>query len=99
MKIVFSEAAETDLEEIGDYIAQDNACRALTFVRELRVRAQDISSMPQAFPRVPRYEHLGIRRRQYGNYLIFCRVDEARISIIRILHGAPDYEAPLFAME
>ena len=99
MKIIFSNAAETDLEEIGDYIAKDNARRALTFVRELRVTAQDIGSMPRAFPLVPRYEHHGIRRRPYGNYLIFYRVDEARISIIRILHGARDYEALLFPVQ
>ena len=62
-EVVFSKAAETDLESIGDHIAKDNARRALTFVRELQAKAQDIGRLPRAFPLVPRYEHHGIRRR------------------------------------
>ena len=36
MTVVFSPVAETDLEEIGDYVALDNPRRAVTFVREIR---------------------------------------------------------------
>jgi toxin ParE1/3/4 len=36
MQLVFSGGAEHDLEEIGDYIAQDNPSRAVTFIREMR---------------------------------------------------------------
>ena len=52
--------------------------------------------MPSAFPLVPRYEHRGIRLRVSGNYLIFYRVEVDRVVIVRILHGARDYEAVLF---
>ncbi len=38
----------------------------------------------------------GIRRRSYGDYLIFYRIDDEQISIVHILHGARDYEALLF---
>ena len=51
---------------------------------------------PRAYPLVPRYEHFGIRRRPFGRYLIFYRVNEDAIEIIHILHGARDYEAILF---
>jgi plasmid stabilization system protein ParE len=54
-----------------------------------------LGDMPQAFPLVSRYEHLGIRRRVYRDYLIFYRIDVDRVSIVRILHGAQDYEALL----
>ena len=37
-----------------------------------------------------------IRRRVHGNYLIFYKVARDRIAVIRILHGAMDYEAHLF---
>ncbi|MFF0950878.1 type II toxin-antitoxin system RelE/ParE family toxin [Rhizobium leguminosarum] len=46
---------------------------------------------------VPRYEHTGIRRRPYGNYLIFYRVGEDRIEILHILNGAQDFESILFS--
>ena len=99
MKVVFSEAAEADLEEIGDYIAKDSARRAVTFVRELRGRAQELGRMPRAFPLMPRYEHHGIRCRPHGNYLIFYRAEDDRVSIVHVLHGARDYEALLFPVD
>jgi toxin ParE1/3/4 len=49
-----------------------------------------------AIPLVPRYEHLGIRRRPFGNYLIFYRIGADAIEVVHILHGARDYEPLLF---
>lgn len=43
-----------------------------------------------------RYERHGIRRRVHGNYLIFYRVETAKVVIVHILHGAIDYGAILF---
>ena len=96
MRVVFSDAAKADLTEIGDYIARDNPRRALAFVRGLRAAALQLSVMPNAFPLVPGSRHHGIRRRVIGRYLIFYRVDADRIAILRVLHGARDYERLLF---
>lgn len=52
--------------------------------------------MPEAFSFVPRFERRGVRRRVYGNYLIFYQVEEARLVILHVLHGARDYGAILF---
>ncbi|ENZ94836.1 type II toxin-antitoxin system RelE/ParE family toxin [Xanthomonas fragariae] len=54
MIVQLSADAEDDLERIGDYIAQDNPHRALSFVRELREKCMELASTPQAFPLVPR---------------------------------------------
>jgi toxin ParE1/3/4 len=94
-----SAAAEADLESIGNWIAEENPNRAVTFVRELRERCHGLVDMPRAFPLVPRFEHTGIRRRRYGSYLIFYRVDAAAIEIVRIIHGAREYETILFPEE
>ncbi len=51
--------------------------------------------MPSSFPLVPRYERKGIRRRVHGAYQIFYRVDGEPVYVIRVLHGARDYEALL----
>ncbi len=53
--------------------------------------------MPSAFPLVPRYEQHGIRRRPYGRYLIFYRIEDDRVSILHFLRGAIDYEPLLFS--
>jgi plasmid stabilization system protein ParE len=65
-------------------------------VREPQAKAHDVGNMPRAFPLVPRYRHYGIHRRPYGEYLISYRIEDSRISFVRILHGARDYEALLF---
>jgi plasmid stabilization system protein ParE len=96
MIVELTAAAEADLEAIGDYIAQDNPVRALSFVRELSRSCLELADMPEAWPVIPRYEHHGVRRRVHGRYLIFYRVAEGRITILHVLNGAMDVEAILF---
>ena len=38
MALLFSPLAALDLASIGDYIAQDNPMRALTFVEEIKAQ-------------------------------------------------------------
>ncbi|HZC15718.1 MAG TPA: type II toxin-antitoxin system RelE/ParE family toxin [Caulobacteraceae bacterium] len=96
MKVVLTRSAEADPEAIVDWIAKDSPRRALTFIRELRTRCMALGEHPRAFPLVPRYETHGIRRRVYGNYLIFYRIEETQVTILHVLHGARDYEPLLF---
>jgi toxin ParE1/3/4 len=88
--------AEGDLERIGDYIARDNPARAISFIRELRMRCLELADFPRSFPLVPRYEQHRVRHRVHGNYLIFYRVEETRVTVIHVLHGAMDYAGILF---
>jgi toxin ParE1/3/4 len=97
--VVISDAAEVELEAIGDWIAEANPTRALSFVMELRRRCEALSDVPRGFPLVPRYQHLGIRRRPYGDYLIFYRILNDTVEILYVLHGACDYEPILFPNE
>lgn len=96
MIVEITAAAEADLEAIGDYIARDNPVRAASFVRKLYQCCLDLTDMPEAWPVVPRYAALGIRRRVHGRYLIFYRLNPERITILHILNGAMDVDAVLF---
>lgn len=96
MKVVLAEEALSDLEQIADYIARDNPPRARSFVAELLGKARQLGDLPHGFPLVPRYAHLGVRRRAHRNYLIFYRAEPDRVLVIHILHSAQDYEALLF---
>ena len=96
MTVRLTLAAETDLEAIGDWIARDNPPRALTFVAELREACMTLAHLPEGYALVPRYENEGIRRRVYGNYLIFYRINVDDIDVLHILHGARDYELVIF---
>lgn len=99
MIVVITGAAEDDLERIGDYIAPHNPARAVSLVRELRERCEALVDLPRSYPLVPRYEATGIRRRPYGNYLIFYRIAGDRIEVVHVLHGAMNYETILFPDE
>ncbi|WP_136686205.1 type II toxin-antitoxin system RelE/ParE family toxin [Falsirhodobacter xinxiangensis] len=96
MIVEFTSAAEADLDSIGAYIARDNPARALSFVRELIQSCLELSNLPEAWPVVPRYQRLGIRRRVHGRYLIFYRIMQERIVIVHVLNGAIDVDVILF---
>ena len=96
MIVEFSDEAESDLEQIADYIAKDSPRRALSFVQELRGKCEALAATPKGFPLVPRYEQHGIRRGVHGSYLIFYRVEGEQIVIVHVLHGAMDYAPILF---
>jgi toxin ParE1/3/4 len=99
MIVVITAAAESDLESIADWIAEDNPARALTFIAELRRRCETLVDAPKGYALVPRYEALGIHRRPYRDYLIFYRVTGETIEVLHVLHGARDYEVILFPEE
>jgi plasmid stabilization system protein ParE len=50
-----------------------------------------VGTAPIAYALVPRYESIGIRRRIHGNYIIFYKIHQAQVFVLRILHGARDY--------
>ncbi|PUA41365.1 plasmid stabilization protein [Pseudomonas protegens] len=96
MIVRLTNEAEYDLEQVADYITQDNPQRAQLFMLELRDKCLALASTPLVFPLVPRYERFGILRCVHGNYLIFYRVEPDHVVIIHILHGAMDYAEILF---
>lgn len=96
MRVVWSRAALADLEAIRDHIAADSPDRAVSFVWEITEAGAAIGDMPKAFPLVPRLEHRGVRRRLFGAYLIFYRINEGRVEVLHVTHGARDYVRHLF---
>jgi toxin ParE1/3/4 len=89
IRVIFSPEADTDLEQIADYIAADNPVRAVTFVEELKRKALNTRFAPQAYPRrddLPGELRMAVHR----PYNILFRVSKERIEIARIVHGARD---------
>lgn len=90
MKLLFAEAAEHDLEAIGDYIARDHPTRALSFVEELREACRVLILFPRRFPSLPGNDGTDRRQRVYGRYLITYQVEDDRIVILRVTHSASE---------
>ena len=92
MHVAISPLAERDLETIGDYIAEDNPSRAVSFIAELRTQCATIVKAPQAYRVRPELGE-GIRSCANGNYVIFFTATKAELTIVRVLHGAMDIPA------
>lgn len=89
MRLLLTPLAEQDLEEIGDYIAQDNPTRALSFVQELQAQCQKICLNPAGYRRRPELSS-DVRSCAHGHYVIFFEATDEAVTIIRVLHGARD---------
>jgi len=89
MKLRLSPLAEHDIENIGDYIAQDNPRRAVSFTEELYQQCLSISESPDIYRERP---ELGekIRACSYGRYLIVYSIHDIEVRIERVLHGSRD---------
>ncbi len=90
-RISFTALAEADLEGIGDYIAQDNPRRALTFLAELRAQCAKISSSPLGYRARPELAE-NLRPCAHGRYVIFFQPHETGVLIVRVRHGAQDVQ-------
>jgi toxin ParE1/3/4 len=99
MKVRFTPEVDSDLRNIGDYIAADSPTRALSFVAELREQSGQIGAMPHGFPAIGERGGFTYRRHRHGSYLICYRVREGEVEVVRVLHGARDYERLLFGSD
>ncbi len=84
--------AETDLDEIWLYIAQDNPDNADAFLDKIEECCQALAQFP--FIGTNRDELMsGLRSLSVGNYLIFYLPIEDGIDVVRVLHGMRDIDA------
>lgn len=89
MRLLLTSLAEQDLEEIGDYIAQDNPARAVSFILELQAQCRKICLNPAGYRRRPELS-TDVRSCAHGSYVIFFEASQEAVTIIRVLHGARD---------
>jgi len=81
--------AYQQIEEICDYIAQDDPIRAISFGDELLAEAESLSHDPYR-GRPYQSEGTGLRLLSHGNYLMFYKVFEESqvIELWSVWHGA-----------
>jgi toxin ParE1/3/4 len=85
----FSDHAEIDLIEIGDFIATDSAVNARRFVADLEKYCLILAAHP-LLGRARDDLLPGLRSLPYHRYLIFYRALHSGVEIVRVLHGARD---------
>lgn len=92
-EIIWTAEAETWLQDIYNYIAQDSAEAAIKVVQGIFERAQQLSAFPQSGQRYRIEQDGDIRILLYGHYRIAYQIrNDNRIIILGVFHGALDLE-------
>ena len=78
-----------DLDDIWDFIAQDDPDAADRFIETLHETCSLIFSMPRAGRYRPELAR-GLRSFSHGAYVIFYVIEGDILTIVRIIHGSRD---------
>jgi len=89
-RLVISPLAETDLNDILDYIAQDKPEAALRWVEKIRSTCEFIAENPEIGERRPEFRTGQFRSTLVGNYVVLYRPASEGVEIARVLHGSRD---------
>ena len=89
MRIEVSSLVEGDLDEIADYIAQDNPRWALSFLREIREQILALGRRPLRF-RVRTELEEDARVALVGRYGILFRIRHDAVRVERVVYVAHD---------
>ncbi|HEY9044571.1 MAG TPA: type II toxin-antitoxin system RelE/ParE family toxin [Ohtaekwangia sp.] len=88
VKIVWTDAAITDLKSIHSYIARDSKTHADRFINKLISKVDQLEIHPNSGRVVPEFNKDAIRELIEGSYRIIYTLAPDHISIIRIHHSS-----------
>ncbi len=85
----FTPEAIDDLRAILEHIARDSPQAAVRVVDSLEEHCKELVRFPE-MGRCRKELADGLRSLPSGSYMIFYRVAQGRVEVIRVLHGARD---------
>jgi toxin ParE1/3/4 len=95
-RIFFTPAAEKDMRTAWRHVAQHDVNAADRLFDALDGRAKALKQFPERG--VPRDDlSQGMRMLVEGKYLIFYRVEESAVRVLRVLYGPRELEGVLFS--
>ena len=97
-RVRITRAAERDLEEAWEFIAQDSPEEAEKFIRRLEEHIDTLERFPERCPLIAENEILGTRYRHfvYGNYRSVFRIAGKTVYVLRVIHGSRLLDTSMF---
>ncbi|MCM2357649.1 MAG: type II toxin-antitoxin system RelE/ParE family toxin [Geobacteraceae bacterium] len=92
MKIEWAEPALLDLEGIRDYIRKDSEYYARRFVEKIVAAVEKLAKFPGIGRHVPEADDETIRELIFRDYRIMYRLEQRRVLVLTVIHGARDLE-------
>lgn len=89
-QVRITRTAQEDIEEIWNFIAQDDPIESEKFLLQLEDQVKTLEYFPKRCPLIPENEILQTRYRHllYGNYRTVFRISGKTVYVLRIVHGA-----------
>ena len=94
-KVLWTEAAVRDLEDIVGYIAADSPLNAARILGRMRDKAKSLETVPRRGRIVPDLAHFGLplwRELIVGPYRTIYRIEEERVYVLAVLDSRRDLE-------
>ena len=92
MKVVWTEKALRDLDEIAEWIAQDNPAAAVRFAAELLARGNSLNRLSKRGRIVSDFGDAETRELLHRDYRIVYRIENKTVEILTVFHGAKEPE-------
>lgn len=92
LRIVLSAAARADLLDLWAYVAADDQRTADTMLDRVLEVAQKLAEWPEMGRERPELRP-DIRSSAVGSHILFYRVQQETLELVRIVHGRRDIDA------
>lgn len=99
-RVIWTEVATSDLEEIVSYIALDSKSNARKILARIRGKAKSLRSFPERGRFVPEFLQFGLRTWReliVGPYRIFYRIVYKKVLVSAVLDGRRDLQDVLLS--
>jgi addiction module RelE/StbE family toxin len=87
-KLTWAREAKADLKAIRSYISQFAPRVAESYIRRIRERCLRFTAHPYAASIVEEFQDERVRETYLGSYRIIFEIEEKRIVVLRVFHGA-----------
>ena len=86
-RLIWTEPAVQDLDEIAEYIALDDFSAAKRLVEKIFERVERLESFPKSGRQPPELKRMPYREIIVGPCRIFYRIEEDRVYIVYVMRG------------
>jgi len=92
--VIWSPSALDDIDAIEAFIAKDSPAIASAYAGHLIAATDDLADHPGMGRIVPEVGDPGLREIIVAPYRIMYRIDQERVLIVAVVHGARDWREP-----
>lgn len=92
-KVIWSYEATDDLATLADYIAKDSSFYAAAFTQQILDISRSLNEFSERGRIVPELGNPNIRELLIREYRLIYNIEQSRIVILALVHGARDLKA------